>query len=64
MIGMAKECHDMRDLRDKVARHYGRQVVQFSFALPAPKDEAALLDQSDVAGLQLETACYLMGWHV
>ncbi|MCP3372517.1 P63C domain-containing protein [Bradyrhizobium cajani] len=36
VIGMAKECHDMRELRDKVARHYGRQVVQFSLSLPPP----------------------------
>ena len=34
IIGMAKECRDMRELRDKVARHDGRQVVQFSFSLP------------------------------
>jgi hypothetical protein len=34
VIGMAKECRDMRELRDKVARHYGRQVVQFSLSLP------------------------------
>jgi hypothetical protein len=26
----------MRELRDKVARHYGRQVVQFSLSLPPP----------------------------
>jgi hypothetical protein len=30
-------CHDMRELRDKVARHYGRQVVQFALSLPTPK---------------------------
>jgi hypothetical protein len=30
VVGMAKQCADMRELRDKVARHYGRQVVQFS----------------------------------
>jgi hypothetical protein len=37
IIGMAKECRDMRELRDKVARHYGRQVVQFTLALPVPE---------------------------
>jgi general stress protein YciG len=37
VIGMAKECRDMRELRDKVARHYGRQVVQFSLSLPNPE---------------------------
>jgi hypothetical protein len=36
VIGMAKECRDMRELRDKVARHYGREVVQFSLSLPLP----------------------------
>lgn len=41
VIGMAKDCSDMRELRDKVAKHYGRQVVQFSMALPNPKAEAA-----------------------
>jgi hypothetical protein len=37
VIGMAKECRDMRELRDKVACHYGRQVVQFSLSLPNPE---------------------------
>ncbi len=37
VVGMSKECSDMRELRDKVARHYGRQVVQFSFSLPMPR---------------------------
>jgi hypothetical protein len=41
VIGMAKECHDMRELRDKVARHYGRQMVQFSLALPNPEIKEA-----------------------
>jgi hypothetical protein len=40
VIGMAKECRDMRELREKVARHYGRQVVQFSLSLPPPKEAA------------------------
>jgi putative SOS response-associated peptidase YedK len=31
----------MRELREKVARHYGREMVQFSLALPMPKEEAA-----------------------
>jgi hypothetical protein len=34
IIGMAKDCHDMRELREKVARHYGREVVQLSLSLP------------------------------
>jgi len=36
VIGMAKTCSHMRELRDKVAQHYGRRMVQFSLALPAP----------------------------
>ena len=36
VIGMAKDCRDMRELRDKVALHYGREVIQLSFALPRP----------------------------
>jgi hypothetical protein len=33
---MAKECRDMRQLREKVARHYGRRMVQFTLSLPMP----------------------------
>mgnify|MGYP001007972865 CR=1 FL=1 len=35
VIGMAKECETIRDLRYKVAKHYGKEVFQFSLALPA-----------------------------
>lgn len=28
VIGMSKECRNMRELRDKVARHYGKRPVQ------------------------------------
>src|SRR4051812_8997870 len=37
IVGMAKECRDMRELRDKVARHYGRGVVQFSLFVALAK---------------------------
>ena len=37
VIGMAKACRGMRELRDKVAHHYGRQVFQFTLSLPMPK---------------------------
>jgi hypothetical protein len=37
VIEMAKECRGMRELRDNVARHYGRQLVQFSLSLPNPE---------------------------
>ena len=36
IIGMSKTCTNMRELRDKVAQHYGRKVVQFTMSLPAP----------------------------
>lgn len=35
VVGMAKMCQDMRELRDKVAEHYGRHPVQFRMYLPA-----------------------------
>lgn len=35
VVGMAKDCTTMRELRDKVARHYGREIVQLTLALPA-----------------------------
>jgi hypothetical protein len=38
VVGMAKECRDMRELREKVARHYGKRVVQFSLSLPQPSE--------------------------
>jgi hypothetical protein len=36
IIGMSKLCNNMRELRDKLAHHYGRKMVQFSMSLPAP----------------------------
>ncbi len=39
VIGMAKTCTNMRELRDKVAHHYGRQIYQFSMSLPLPSDK-------------------------
>ncbi len=45
VVGMAKDCTNMRELREKVARHYGRRMVQFSLSLPMPdpKQESARL---------------------
>lgn len=34
VIGMAKTCTSIRELRDKVAEHYGKEIVQLSFSLP------------------------------
>ena len=39
IIGMAKTCTNMRELRDKVAHHYGRQIHQFTMSLPMPEHE-------------------------
>lgn len=38
VIGMAKTCHDIRELRQKVAEHYGNKPVQFTMYLPKPKN--------------------------
>ena len=37
VVGMAKECKTIRDLRDKVAFHYGKQPVQLTMYVDAPK---------------------------
>ena len=37
VIGMAKTCTDMRELRDRVAQHYGRHPVQFRMYFENPK---------------------------
>lgn len=34
IIGIAKTCSDMRELRDKVALHYGQEPVQLTLMLP------------------------------
>lgn len=34
VIGMAKTCVSIRDLRDKVAEHYGNRTVQLTLTLP------------------------------
>jgi hypothetical protein len=34
IIGIAKTCRDMKELRDKVAEHYGREPVQLTMYLP------------------------------
>lgn len=38
VIGMAKTCTDMRELRDKVAFHYGKKPIQLTFYLAPPND--------------------------
>lgn len=38
VIGMGDGCQDMRELRDKVATRYGRNLVQLTMSLPAKSD--------------------------
>ena len=35
---MSKDCDSIRELREKVARHYGKKQVQFALFLKPPKD--------------------------
>lgn len=37
IIGMAKTCNDIRELRQRVAEHYGKKQVQFNFYLKLPQ---------------------------
>lgn len=37
VIGMAKTCKDIRELRQRVAEHYGKKPVQFTLYLPDSK---------------------------
>ena len=37
LIGIAKTCHNMRELRDKMAEMYGKTPVQLTMYLPAPR---------------------------
>lgn len=34
IIGIAKTCRNMKELREKVAEHYGREPVQLTMYLP------------------------------
>ncbi|UXC37160.1 P63C domain-containing protein [Cupriavidus gilardii] len=34
VVGMAKTCHSIRELRDRVAEHYGHETVQLTLHLP------------------------------
>lgn len=43
VVGMAKTCHDMRELREKVAEHYGKTIVQMTLSLPKPKPKPEIL---------------------
>jgi P63C domain len=37
LIGVAKTCHTMRELRDKMAEMYGKTPVQLTLYMPTPK---------------------------
>jgi hypothetical protein len=34
LIGIASVCHDMRELRERMAERFGREGVQFTMYLP------------------------------
>jgi P63C domain len=38
LIGMASACHDMAELRQRMAEKYGRSLVQLTLYLPPPKN--------------------------
>ena len=40
LIGVAKTCHDMRELREKMAEMYGKTPVQLTLYLPKPRPGA------------------------
>jgi hypothetical protein len=40
LLGVAKTCHDMRELREKMAEMYGKTPVQLTLYLPKPRPEA------------------------
>ncbi|MCI0356679.1 MAG: P63C domain-containing protein [Acidobacteria bacterium] len=39
LIGVSKTCHNMRELRDKMAEMYGKMPVQLTMYLPPPKQD-------------------------
>ena len=44
IVGMSKICNSIRELRDRVVEHYGKEAVQLTFYLPkrkTPDGEAA-----------------------
>ena len=41
VIGMAKSCTNLRELRGRVATHYGRESVQFQMYLPIDREPKA-----------------------
>ena len=40
IIGMSKTCSTIKELRDKVALHYGKEPVQLTLYLPKNKEAA------------------------
>jgi hypothetical protein len=39
LIGIAKACHDMRELKDKMAELYGKESVQLTLYLPRTRPQ-------------------------
>jgi hypothetical protein len=52
LVGMARACHTMRELREKMAEQYGRRPVQFTLFLPpSPPKPKVFKDSNEVAKL-------------
>ncbi len=40
IVGMSKPCSNMRELRDRVAHHYGKQPIQLTMYIDSPRQES------------------------
>jgi len=57
LIGVAKTCYNMGELRDKMAEMYGKSPVQMTLYLPPPQYHCSYL--LSVASLTIRTAAWL-----
>jgi hypothetical protein len=54
---MSKTCSTIRELRDRVAEHYGKEAVQLTFYLPKRQStdaEAAATPEAAQAGYKID----------
>lgn len=42
LVGIAKTCHSLSELKDKMAELHGRQPIQYRFYLPFPREETSV----------------------
>jgi hypothetical protein len=57
IVGMSKTCSTIRELRDRVAEHYGKEAVQLTFYLPkrqSTDDETAAPSEAGQAGYKID----------